>query len=336
MNAKYIFGAILTLIIGQLSAQDISSKANTFIDLLDAPLKAKTVYPMKDEERFNWHFVPRQRNGPTLHDFSPAQREAALDLLHASMSEQGFQRATNVFKLEKILQGVEGKAENDAYRDPLNYHFTIFGKPSPDKPWGWRLEGHHISLNFSSAKGEIVSATPSFFGSNPAVVPSGKDKGWETLKIETELGLSLVNSLSAEQRKKAVFAETALPDIVSFNTRKAQTLSPGGIAYNELTDDQKKMLLKLLDVYVGNYSLGFSNTLMNKIKKAGIDNLSFGWAGGFERGVGTYYRIQGPMLLIEYDNTQNNANHVHTTVRDLNNDFAEDILKEHYLKEHSK
>ena len=130
-------------------------------------------------------------------------------------------------------------------------------------------------------------------------------------------------------------AEQALPDIVSFNSRKAEPIAPVGISYRELSDTQKKMLLTLLDVYVNNYSLGFSKKLMAKIQKAGIENLSFAWAGSIKEGAAYYYRIQGPMLLIELDNTEINANHVHSVVRDLTNDFADDILKEHYQKEHS-
>jgi hypothetical protein len=334
MKRGIVFGLFVIMSSSIAMSQDLSIKASAFLQSLDSKLKSQIQYKIDDEERFNWHFVPRRRNGPTFHDFSETQRQAAMDLLKASLSQQGYEKTTGILALEKILQGVEGRDENDSYRDSKNYHFTIFGDPSPGKPWGWRLEGHHISLNFMSTNGKIVSSTPSFFGANPAVVPSGKNKGMQVLKAETELGFSLVNSLTDQQRKKAVFDDRALFDIVSSNDRKAKQLDPKGIMYPELSVDQQKMFLQLLDVYVLNYELGFSTTLMNKIKKAGINNLSFAWAGSLKPGAGHYYRIQGPMLLIEYDNTQNNANHVHSVVRDLTNDFAEDILREHYLKEH--
>jgi hypothetical protein len=334
MKRGFAIGLFVVMSSSIAMSQDLSLKASAFLQSLDSKLKSQIQYKIDDEERFNWHFVPRRRNGPTFHDFSEPQRQAAMDLLKASLSQQGYEKTTGILSLEKILQGVEGRGDNDSYRDSKNYHFTIFGDPSPGKPWGWRLEGHHISLNFMSTNGKIVSSTPSFFGANPAVVPSGKDKGMQVLKAETELGFSLVNSLTDEQKKKAVFDDRALSDIVSSNDRKAKQLDPKGVMYSELTADQQKMFLQLLDVYVMNYELGFSTTLMNKIKKAGINNLSFAWAGGLKPGAGNYYRIQGPMLLIEYDNTQNNANHVHSVVRDLTNDFAEDILREHYLKEH--
>ncbi|HMG93604.1 MAG TPA: DUF3500 domain-containing protein [Chryseolinea sp.] len=310
-------------------------KANKFLSSLPDPLKQKAQYKFDDEERFNWHFVPKSRNGISFRDFNPAQRDAALDLLKSSLSTQGYQKATAIMELENVLREVEGRASSDKYRDPFNYYLTIFGTPEDKKPWGWRFEGHHIALNFSSISNRIESSTPSFLGSNPGIVRSGPEKGKEILKDETEIGFTLVNSLDADKLKIALISETALPEIVSSNSRKAIPLTPAGLSYSSMNDQQKKLLTKLLDTYVRNYELGFSNKLMEKIKKAGIEKLTFSWAGSLKPGAGYYYRIQGPMLLIELDNTQNNANHVHSVVRDLTNDFGEDILREHYEKEHS-
>jgi hypothetical protein len=166
-------------------------------------------------------------------------------------------------------------------------------------------------------------------------VPSGPEKGKQILKAESELAFSLVNSLDPDKLKAAMISETALPEIVSSNSRKAIPMTPAGLSYSSMNDQQKTLFNKLLDTYVKNYELGFSNKLMEKIKKAGIEKLTFAWAGSLKPGAGHYYRIQGPMLLIELDNTQNNANHVHSVVRDLTNDFGEDILREHYEKEHA-
>ncbi len=219
--------------------------------------------------------------------------------------------------LENVLREVENRGSDDTYRDPLKYYFTIFGTPTKDKPWGWRLEGHHVSLNFFAVNNKIQSSTPSFFGSNPAVIPSGKRKGEQVLKDESALGFSLLNSLSSSQLKTVMISETAFPDILSYNKRKAEQLEPKGLLYADMNEQQKKLFMSLLDVYVKNYELGFSTTLMNKIKQAGIENLSFAWAGSLKPSKGHYYRIQGPSLLIEFDNTQNNANHIHSVVRDL-------------------
>lgn len=314
--------------------QAIVEQANQFLSSLSKEQRSKAFYRFDDAERFRWHFVPRERNGISLHDLSEAQTKAVYTLVTASLSKQGADKAKGIIALEKILQRVEGRSADDAYRDPKKYYFTIFGEPSFTAPWAWRLEGHHLSVNFSSVGGTIVSSTPSFMGSNPATVPAGDEKGRRVLKEEMDQGFALVQSLTAQQQKAAVFSNDALPEIITGNDRHATLLSPAGIAYAELTSAQQNAFLQLLDVYVRNYELGFSNKLMAKIKKAGIDKLTFAWAGSLNPGAGHYYRIQGPMLLIEYDNTQNNANHIHTVVRDLTNDFAEDILREHYAKEH--
>lgn len=328
--------AVMFLLFQTARAQSntLSGKANDFLGLLDDSQLAKVRYEFSDEERYNWHFVPRERYGVSFNDLTEKQRNAALALLRGCLSEQGYRKATDVMALENVLREVENRPADDKYRDPLNYYVTIFGEPDEQNVWGWRFEGHHLALNFSSADNSIVSSTPTFFGSNPATVRSGRYTGRQVLKQETDLGFTLVNSLSNEQMKVAVFANKAPADIITGNQRKAELLEPKGLSFAEMNDQQKKLFLQLLNVYVKNYQLGFSKRLMEKIEKAGIENLSFAWAGSLQPGAGHYYRIQGPMLLIEYDNTQNNANHVHTVVRDLTNDFAEDILREHYRKEH--
>lgn len=329
----FLFCALFTI---EANAQgsSLAAKANEFLSLLNDDQVKKARYEFDDEERHNWHFVPRERNGLSFNDMNEKQRQAAHALLKSSLSDQGYQKATNIMALENILREVESRPADDKYRDPLNYYITIFGNPDGKNVWGWRLEGHHVSINFSSADNQIVSSTPTFWGSNPAIVRSGRHTGRQILKQETDLGFTLVNSLNTNQLKEAVISTTAPADIITGNQRKAELQDPKGLPYTSLTSDQKKLFMQLLNVYVKNYQLGFSKRLMEKIEKAGIDNLSFAWAGSLQPGAGHYYRIQGPMLLIEYDNTQNNANHVHTVVRDLTNDFAEDILREHYEKEH--
>lgn len=324
----------LSLLAIQSKAQDLTSSANAFLNLLDAEQKINVQYSLNDKERFNWNFVPTQRNGACFRTFTPQQRTAALALLKVSLSEQGYKKANSIMELENILREIEERGSSDTYRDPLNYYITIFGTPSKEKTWGWRMEGHHLAINFSSVNNEIGSSTPTFWGSNPGTVPRGEEKGKEILKLETDLGFELCNSFTDEQKKKVILSERAYPEIIMGNKLKAQLIEPLGLGYKEMNDSQQKLLVRLLEVYIRNYQLGFSNKLMDKIKKVGLENLSFAWAGGLIPGTGNYYRLQGPSLLIEYDNTQNNANHVHTAVRDLTNDFAEDILREHYLKDH--
>ena len=337
-HMKAAFALLLSLFVlaesGHAQYSTIVSKANDFLNLLDESQSAKARFAIEDDERYNWHFVPRQRNGISMNDLTEKQRHAALALLKACLSEQGFQKANNIMALENVLREVESRGTDDTYRDPLNYSLTVFGNPDEQTIWGWRLEGHHISINFSSANGEIVSSTPTFWGSNPAIVRTGRSAGRQILKQETDLGFTLVNSFDMKQLRTAVVSDKAPSDIITGNQRVAEQQEPVGIAFRDMSAQQKKLFMQLLNVYVKNYQLGFSKRLMEKIEKAGIDSLSFAWAGSLQPGASHYYRIQGPMLLIEYDNTQNNANHVHTVVRDLTNDFAADILREHYQKEH--
>jgi hypothetical protein len=336
LNVLLKTACIALALTASLSAQsqDLAKQANAFLNSLSDDLRPKAQFTLSDAERFNWNFVPLERKGPTFRDFDEKQKAAAIALLRASLSDQGYQKASSIMAMEDVLKAIENRPAADHYRDPLNYHFCIFGEPSSVKEWGWRFEGHHISMNFSSTKGALISGTPFFFGSNPGIVTSGEKKGYQILKEEMDLGYTLIKSLDEKQLKVALISEKAPSEIITGNKRKASLLEPHGIHFSELTAAQRRTFLQLLDVYINNYSSKFSAKFLDKIKKAGIDNLHFAWAGSTERGNAHYYRIQGPVLLIEYDDTQNNANHIHTAVRDLTNDFGEDVLREHYEQEH--
>ncbi len=322
----------------QLGAQDLSEKANAFLDLLSDELSSKAQFTLGDEERFNMNYIPIDRKGPTFHDFDEVQKNAALELLRASISQVAYDKVMEIRELEKVLRIIENNdakmSDGRPRRDPLNYHFCIFGKPSPNEAWGWRFEGHHISLNFTSMDGNLTSATPFFFGTNPGIVKIEEQRGKQVLRAEAELGLELINSMAPDQLKIAKFSESAPEDIITTNQRKVGGIEKKGITYADLKEDQKKLFMRLLDVYIGNYIFEFSETFREKIKNAGLENLNFAWAGGVQEGTGTYYRIHGPMLLIEFDNTQNDANHVHVVIRDLTNDYAEDLLQQHYAEKH--
>ena len=271
-----------------------------------------------------------------LKEMSESQRAAAMDLLKATLSEQGSQKAIAIMQLEIILKELEKSPKENERRDPLKYYFSIFGKPSLTTVWGWRIEGHHVSLNFTSNGKKVVSGTPLFMGTNPGIVPSGDHKGYQIQKDEANLAFELLNSFDEEQLKKAIYSKTAPYEMITENSKKVGLLKDEGISLNELNGDQQKMLIKLISVYVKNYPYGFADEFMRKIEKAGLDKIKFAWSGDkVYGGIGHYYRIQNDVLLIEYDNVQNQANHLHTVVRDLTNDFGEDILRNHYLKEHT-
>ena len=230
--------------------------------------------------------------------------------------------------LEQILHELE--AGKGPRRDPELYYVSIFGKPGPTETWGWRVEGHHLSINFTVVKGEHVSATPSFLGSNPAEVREGPRKGLQVLAEEENLGRQLVKSLDAGQRKSVLLKAEAPRDIITGNERKAKPLELAGLSAAKMTRQQSDLLLTLIREYVYRHRPDVAKLDLDKIQKAGTEKIYFAWAGGLERGDGHYYRVQGPTFLLEYDNTQNNANHIHAVWRDFENDFGEDLLRKHY------
>jgi hypothetical protein len=283
---------------------------------------------MKDDERLNWHFIPKDRKGLAFKDMTADQRQLALGLLKSGMSDRGFGTATNIINLELILQDLEGTGRRFP-RDPGLYYVSVFGKPDKKGAWGWRVEGHHLSVNFTVIGGEVAS-TPSFFGSNPAEVRKGSSKGLRVLAQEEDIARELLRSLSDEQRKEAVFDQTAPKDILTEAKKKVTPLDKAGIASAKLKKDQQELLMKLVKVYVQRVRPDVAEVDLAKIEKAGVDNIYFAWAGSVEPGQGHYYRVQGPTFLLEYDNTQNDANHIHAVWRDFNGDFGEDLLQKHY------
>jgi hypothetical protein len=210
------------------------------------------------------------------------------------------------------------------------YFFTFFGNPSADESWGWRYEGHHCSQNWTTLNGKLIGSSPQFFGANPAEVRDGPLKGTRVLSAEEDLGRSLAKSLSTAQRTKGIVSASAPSDILTSNQRKAAIQEDKGIAYGEFSKEQQGALLALMEVYLGAQPQAQARERLDKIRRAGFDQIKFGWMGGLERGEGHYYRVQGTTFLIEYDNTQNHANHIHCVWRDFNGDWGEDLLAEHY------
>src|SRR5436190_1648300 len=314
---------------------DMAKAASVFLQSLSETQKGKIQFGFNEEERYNWHYIPRSRKGLTLNEMNDQQIKAAFALLRTVLSDTGFNKANSIIQLENVLREVENRPANDTHRDPGNYSFSIFGNPATDAIWGWRLEGHHLSFNFSSENNLLVSVTPGFFGSNPAVVLSGSEKGKYILKDEAELGFALLHSLNKVQMDKAIISKEAPGDILTAASRHAMISDPKGILYNELESPQQKIFLQLLSIYIHRYTRSFAEGMMKEIEVAGLNNLRFAWAGDPQPGVGHphYYRIQGPTIIIEYDNTQNNANHIHTVIRDLKNDFGGDELLKHYTND---
>lgn len=314
------------------AADDMVAAANKFLAALSPDSRQKATYTLTDAERENWHFIPKERNGLPFKQMSDAQRDLALALLKTGLSHRGTAKAEAIMSMELVLKELEKGA---ARRDPTLYFVTVFGTPTKDKAWGWRFEGHHLSFNFTIVDGKHVFFAPSFIGANPAEVRSGPRKGERVLAEEEDLGHAFVASLDEAQRKVAVFADKAPKDIITGAEKRVKPLSPDGITYAKLSAGQRGKLIDLVKLYVGRWRTVLADETMAEIKTAGFDKITFAWAGALERGSGTYYRIQGPTFLIEFDNTQNNANHIHTTFREFKGDFGHDLLREHYAKAHA-
>jgi hypothetical protein len=309
------------------AAANMASSANNFWASLTPEQQAKAGFAFDSEERFNWHFIPRERKGLTWNDMTSAQQALGHAFLASGLSSRGYQQAVTIMSLDQILKDIEqGKGPK---RDPNNYAFSVFGTPGEKSTWGWRVEGHHLAMSFTISDGKAV-AGPVFFGTNPAEVRDGPRKGLRLLAVEEDLGFELIKSFSEDLRKKAIIEATAPKEVISGNSRKANPGEPVGVAVSEMTPVQKKLVMTLVEDYAYRLRPELGDDDLAKIEKAGFENIKFAWAGGTEPGIGHYYRIQGPTFLVEFDNTQNNANHVHTVWRDAANDFGEDLLKQHY------
>lgn len=299
------------------------------LSILDEEQKEKLLFPFSSEERYPFNYIPMDRIGLSIKDMNSEQRIATHHVLQSSLSSQGYLKVTGIMRLEDILHELEN-GELDFERDPELYYMTFFGQPSKQKPWGWRFEGHHISLNFTSAANDGFSFTPAFMGSNPAEVRSGPYTGLRVLAMEEDLGRTLVNTFDEQQLSWAVIMDDAPRDIVTGTDREVLLEQYTGLPASAMTELQRNLLWQIVEEYANNLKPGIASVQLQRINVAGIDSLHFGWAGGQKRGEPHYYRIHGPTVLIEYDNVQNNANHIHTVWRDIENDFGKDLLRQHY------
>jgi hypothetical protein len=316
------------------AAREMADAAQRLLDSLTKEQRETAAFEFKDNERTNWHFIPKPRKGLPMKDMTPDQRTLAKALLASGLSQKANDQILTLMTMEQILHDIEqGKGPK---RDPELYYWSLFGKPGGDAAWGWRVEGHHVSMNFTitAANKAVAAGAPSFLGANPAEVRSGPRKGLRLLADEEDKGRAFVKTLSAEQKSKAIIAQEAPKDIVTGNTRQAVLKKFEGIPYSELNPDQKAALTDLLGLYANRLRPELAQDDLKRIARAGLDKIYFAWAGGIEKGEGHYYRIHSPVVLVEYDDVQNDANHIHTVWRDLENDFGGDLLRKHYDQDH--
>lgn len=305
-----------------------------FISSLNPEQKDKALLALDDPKKEDWHFFPStmfEREGIPLKELNSEQKEKLHSLLQSVLSKSGYEKTLEVIELENVLKELSG---DSVMRDSEKYFTTFYGNPMTDDLWSMSFEGHHISLNFTVSGDEVI-ASPRFWGANPAMIPDGPRKGERTLAIEEDLGFALINSMDEDQLKKAVFQEKSFRDIVTLNLPKISPLEPVGVSYNEMSPDQQKKLIKLINQYIDTMPSKTAKARRKQLLAEDLSSLYFGWVGAKELGAAHYYRVQGKTFLIEFDNSQNNANHIHTVWRDFDGDFGRDLIKEHYEESHS-
>lgn len=309
-------------------SEAIVAASNDFVSTLSAAQSEKARFAFDDEERLNWHFIPRPRQGVPLKELNAEQLGAARELLQTLFSAGGFEKAENVRDLENVLAILEPNGR--FVRDPDLYYLTVFGTPAMQGAWAVRYEGHHLAFNWTFVEGSGIASTPQFFGSNPAEVRSGEKRGTRVLAAEEDAGRQLVQSLNAEQRRIAVLPGEAPRDIFTAAQKEVTALDDLGISYGQLNPQQQGMLFAIINEVASVQAEAVTQARLRAIADAGLDDIKFAWIGGLERGDAHYYRVQGDSFLIEYDNTQNDANHIHLVWRDFDGDFGRDLIRMHY------
>ena len=320
-------------------ADALARAVSAWLGTLDGGQRDRAVFPFADEERQVWAFTPGERRGLALRDMEAGQREAAFGILDAAMSARGAREVRAVIALETILGEIERGAgrSNWPRRDPELYWFAVFGDPAGRDPWMWRVGGHHVAINDTVGDSEVIGSSPSFLGANPAVVPAGRPgAGQRTLTGEESLARALLEALAPEAREIAIVDRVAPPEILTSNSARADTREiPQGLRYADMDEGGRAALEALVRHYLGRAADDIATADWERAVAEGLADTTFAWAGSAEPGRGHYYAIRGPRLLVEYDNTQNGANHIHAVWRDLANDWGEDLLASHYRESHA-
>ncbi len=329
---------------------EIKKAANNLIQTFDPMQKRSAMLAFDDTARIKWNNLPvglRARAGISIGNMTEPQRKLLHRILSASLSSQGYLKATSIMHLDNLLNmfidtAYYRKEINDTVQQFLrdlkwshqNYYLAFFGNPS-DANWGYKIEGHHLSVNYTFT-GDKLSVTPWFIGTDPAEMPFTQYAGWRVLGQEEDLGIKLINMLSPDQQKKATMTKDVPADIITGAESGKRLVDYWGIKSGELNKEQKAVLLYIIREYTFNMEYDKAVEEYEKILKAGIDNIYFGWIGAYEEKIAHYYILNGPTFLIEFDNNggpRKAANHIHTIWREKGNEFGEDVLKQHYQAE---
>jgi hypothetical protein len=304
--------------------------AAAFTAALDDDQRAELAASLDEPGYRQWSYLPGSRDGVPLAAMSAEQREVAMALLDAGCGTAGARTARAVIELDLVRRQLGG---GDPRPGDDRFWFRVFGSPA-DAAWAWRVNGHHLAVHVAVV-GHEVAVTPSFFGSEPATVTSGPHRGLRVLTVEEDLARELLTSLDEEQRRKAVDSATAPPDILTRHDPVADPALLGrGIGHGELDGTQQARLGGLVRHYFGRAAEPAAAAAWDEVVAAGLDEVRFSWAGGARPGEGHYYSVLGPTFLLEYDNTQDQANHIHSVWRDLRHDWGDDLLARHYAEGH--
>lgn len=334
--------SIHAAVVSRPKSVDLMTEAATrFLGSLTDEQRATATFEFGDDVRFDWHYVPKpSRKGLTFKDMNADQAQAAHTLVSAGLSRSGYAKAVTIMSQEELIRQIDeaaGRTRMLSLRNPLLYHFSIFGKPDPKGTWGWSVEGHHISLNFTIVNGEFVATTPAMFGSEPHHVTKGGRKGQRVLGAEEDFARELLDSLSPAHRSRAIVGDKGPNDMLTAAARKLEFESPAkGLPASELSNDQKSILKALIDTYIYNVPDDLAAEREAQAAEADPARTYFAWMGETDRSLGRpyYYRVQAPTFLIEFSTSLNNVNHIHTVWRDYDGDFGRDLLAEHHKNAH--
>ncbi len=318
------------------AASEMRGAALALLNSLDASQKAAISYSYHDGERIFWYYPPMNRHGLMLRDMSEDQRGLAYALMATGLTEDSNRKARLIIEHEDVLGPLEKERGQVTFlRDPLWYAWTIFGDPaSAVEPWGWRVEGHHVSLHYSIWGDRVLSVTPFFFGANPAEVRKGPKEGLRILGASQDIALELMESLDAGQKGRAIIYDEAPADIITFNSSKASLPKEEGLTATAMSGTQREMLMALASEYVGRVRSDLAEERLDALRQGGLEKIHLAWGGPVDRTQPHYYRLHGGDFVVEYDNRQDGANHIHSVLRDVNNDFAADVLRDHLLLYH--
>ncbi len=313
----------------------VAAAVQQFLRELPPPLQAKARLARDDAEPTRWSFVPGRYAGVEFGELDAADLSRAHHLLRALLSARGFAKTMAVVQLENVLRELEQRRGRDAsHRDPARYSLLVRGEPAAEGTFAVRLQGHHVSLHFAFHDGQLAGVTPHFLGSHPHEQRDAGGQGQRVLGREEDLARELLASCDGSQRARVMLAAAAPPDVFLGPGKDFAALGPPqGLPASAMTTAQRDLLWRLVAEYAHNLRGEFAEQELQRLQPD-FEQVTFAWAGGTERGQGHYWRVHGRRFAIEYDNTQNDANHVHTVWRG-ERDFGGDALRQHYVEHHA-